>query len=445
MSIHSVDPEKAPVLAPDVVAEPASGETSESEKKLTTSDILPVADGFVPPDGGAVAWMQVFAMFLICTISWGTPSAFGVYQLYYVDTLRLTQSKVSWIGSMQFLLTYGMCTFSGRLADAGYIKSTIGVGAFLTVFGTFMTSLGSEYWHFFLSQGVCVGLGLGTMFMPPLAVASSYFTTRRTMALTCAATGTSIGSVIFPSMIQYLIPQVGFGWAVRVTGFFSLACTGTALLLLKPRLKPRKSGPLVEWNSFKEPPYLLYSIGVFLLYWALFFGSFYINSFARNIIGFSTVDSVQLLLLSNGMSIPARPVAGYIANWHVGAMNTYIVSNIGFGIVTLAWIAVHDRAGMYVLAIFFGLANGICQGLFLASMASLTSDPRKMGTRMGMVHTIVGFATLAGPPTAGAIIDSSGGKYTYAQIWAGLLIIVATGLFVSSRIAKTGLVWKVKI
>ncbi|KAH8895450.1 MFS general substrate transporter [Thozetella sp. PMI_491] len=400
---------------------------------------------FVPPDGGLVAWLQVLATLLVSMISWGCPAAFGVYQLYYRDTLQMSQSSVSWIGSVQFLLTFGMCTFSGRLADAGYIRSTIATGAALVVLGIFMTSIGSQYWHFFLAQGVCVGLGLGIMFMPPLAVASSYFSTRRTMALTCAATGSGIGSVAFPALIQYLIPRIGFGWAVRCSGFLALLCTMTALLLVRPRLRPRRAGPIVDWAAFKEAPYLLYCMAVFILYWAMFLGSFYINGFARNIIGFSTTDSVQLLLISNGMSIPARPIVGYVANWHVGPVNTHIITTILFSLLTFCWVAVHDRAGMYAFTVFFGLVNGVCQGMFLGSLASLTQDPEKMGTRMGMVHTLVAFSTLAGPPTAGAIIDRSGGKYTYALVWAGLVVLIASGLLMASRYARTGPRLRVKI
>jgi MFS family permease len=439
MALMDTDTEKQP--AADKQPEPGSGDNPQ----LDTNELVPQLREFVPPDGGWLAWSQVLATLLTCAISWGLPSAFGVYQLYYRDTLMLPQSQVSWIGSAQFLLTYGICTFSGRLADAGYVRSTMAAGSLLVVVGTFMTSLGTKYWHFFLAQGLCVGLGLGLMFMPPLSVTSSYFLSNRTMALTCAATGTSIGSVVFPAMIQYLIPQVGFGWAVRVSGFVVLFCTAAAIALIRPQLTPRKSGPLVEWEAFKEAPYLLYSIGAFLLYWALFFGAFYINSFARNIIGFSTVDSVQLILIMNGISIPARPIVGYVANWHVGVMNTYIVATVFFGIVTLAWMAVRDRAGMYVIAVFFGLGNGVCQGLFLGSLASLTDDSRRMGTRIGMVHTIVAFATLAGPPTAGAIIDQSGGRYKYAQLWAGVLILIAAALFIGSRAAVVGRVVRVKI
>ncbi|KAB5576320.1 major facilitator superfamily domain-containing protein [Coniochaeta sp. 2T2.1] len=412
----------------------------------TTDNPIPTAaTTFIPPDGSLLAWSQVLATLLTCTISWGLPAAFGVYQLHYRDTLHLPQSQISWIGSVQFFLTYGVCTFSGRLADAGYVRSTMCLGTFLVVFGTFMSSLGTKYWHFFLAQGVCVGLGCGVMFMPPLAVTSSYFSRNRTMALTCAATGTSVGSVIFPAVIQYLMPTLGFGWAVRTSGFVALGCMVAAIALIRPRLEPRRSGPVVEWEAFREVPYALYAGGAFLLYWALFFGAFYINSFARNVIGFSTVDSVQLLIILNGVSIPARPVAGYIANWHVGVMNTYTVATVFFGVVQLAWMAVHDRAGMYVIAVFFGVGNGVCQGLFLGSLASLTKDVTRMGTRIGMVHTLVAFATLAGPPTAGAIIDTSGGRYTYAQVWAGTLILVAAGLFIGARTAVVGKRVMVKI
>jgi MFS transporter, MCT family, solute carrier family 16 (monocarboxylic acid transporters), member 3 len=156
---------------------------------------------------------------------------------------------------------------------------------------------------------------------------------------------------------------------------------------------------------------------------------------------------------------------GYIANYHVGPLNTYIISAVLFSIIMLSWMAVEDRAGLYTYAVFLGLANGVCQGMFLGSLASLTSDSRKMGTRTGMVHGIVGFATLAGPPVsslfdhftwtfsankacskiAGAIIDGSGGRYTYAQIYAGLTILLASCFFMAARYAKTGPHFKVKV
>lgn len=55
----------------------------------------------------------------------------------------------------------------------------------------------------------------------------------------------------------------------------------TINLLLRTRLPPRKSGPLVEWGAFKEPSYVLFTFGVFLLYWTLYFAFFYVRPLPR--------------------------------------------------------------------------------------------------------------------------------------------------------------------
>jgi len=232
---------------------------------------------FDAPDGGVVAWSQVFVSLLVNMLSFGYPSAFGVYQLYYRDNLGLPEAQISWIGSVQTFLAFSMCTISGRLADAGYIRSTVVGGSSLVVLGTFTTSLATEYWQIFLSQGICTGLGLGVMFMPPLTVVSSYFRSKRSYALAVTAMGTGTGSVIFPAVVQYLIPQVGFPWAVRYAGFVALFIAAVSVTLIRPRLAPRKAGPLIEWGAFKEVPYLLYTLGSFLFFWALYFGLFFVR------------------------------------------------------------------------------------------------------------------------------------------------------------------------
>ena len=121
----------------------------------------------------------------------------------------------------------------------------------------------------------------------------------------------------------------------------------------------------------------------------------------------------------------------------------YLIVLCYLAITFYAWIAVVTRTGMYVFAAFWGFAAGASQGCFVGALASLTADPQKMGTRFGMVTTITGFATLAGTPTAGAIIDQSGGVYTWAMVWAGSVAISAFLAMAASRVAVTG--WKLKI
>ncbi|KAM4056084.1 major facilitator superfamily protein [Hirsutella rhossiliensis] len=375
---------------------------------------------FDPPDGGWRAWSQVLAAHLINAMTWGYAATFGVYQLHYVDTLGLPAAQVSWIGSVQVFLSFAVCAVSGRLADAGHARATVAAGCALAVLGTFLTSLATTYWHIFLAQGVCTGLGLGIAFMPAVSVASSYFRRNRPLALAVAAVGTSVGSLVFPATVHYLTPTLGFPWAVRCSAFVALV-------------------------AFRELPYMLFALGSFLNFYVLYFGFFYINSYARNIIGFSSLDSVTLLLITNALGIPTRPLAGYLANNHLGPINVFTLSTVLLCGVVFGWMGVATRTTMYVYSVMFGVAVSANQGTFVAALASLTEDPRKMGIRFGMVETVCSFATLAGPPTAGAIIDRSGGEYRLAQVWGGVVLAAAALTFAASRVAATGWRWRVKI
>jgi MFS family permease len=161
------------------------------------------------------------------------------------------------------------------------------------------------------------------------------------------------------------------------------------------------------------------------------------------VVGFDTESSVQLLLILNGLSVPSRPITGFIADYVFGPVNTFVVATMVLAGMVFAWIGVHTRTDMYVFAVFFGLANGAAQGVFVGALASLTNNPRKMGTRFGMVCTVNAFATMAGPPTAGAIIDRDGGKYVWAQVWAGLVIAVGSCTLAMARCKSTG--WRLKV
>lgn len=265
--------------SPDVEKATKEGPESPPERTIsnTTAPAHPTDDNFNPPDGGLRAWLQVLAAVLINAMTWGYPGSFGVYQLHYEETTGLPSAQISWIGSIQVFLTFGICTVGGRLSDAGLARHTLAAGSFLSVFGTFMTSLATEYWQILLAQGVCTGLGLGLAFMPAVSVASSYFKKKRAFALAVAAVGTSVGSLVFPATVQYLIPQVGFRWAVRCAGFVALVMTLLANGLLKPYVAPRRSGAMIEWNAFRELPYAFFALGAFLNLYALYFGFFYVS------------------------------------------------------------------------------------------------------------------------------------------------------------------------
>ena len=167
----------------------------------------------------------------------------------------------------------------------------------------------------------------------------------------------------------------------------------------------------------------------------LYFAFFYVASFSRDIIGMEYTESLNLLLLMNGVGSFGRLVPNHIAD-RIGPINVFVPVGVLGGVTLICWIAVTNPAGTYAWACCYGIAGGGIQSLFPAGLSSLTTDLRKSGVRMGMVFTTNSFATLIGPPIAGAIISASNGKYYGAQAFAGGTMLLGTGFLVAARIAR---------
>ncbi|KAB8076711.1 major facilitator superfamily domain-containing protein [Aspergillus leporis] len=394
------------------------------------------------PDGGFVAWSQVALAHFVIFNTWGYINSFGVFQTYYTETLGHPPSDISWVGSIQIFLLFFIGTFSGRATDAGYFKATLVLGAVLELFCIFMTSLATKYWQLFLAQGVGQGIGCGLMFCPTIALIPTYFAKKRSIAMGIVASGSATGGLVFPAVVMRLLPQIGYGWTMRILGFISLATLTPCLIFLKQRLPPRQSGPLVEWAAFKEPSYALFAIGMFLDFWGIYVGFFYIGSFARNIIGVSQSTSTDVLLVMNGVGLLGRLIPNLMADWYSGPLNLLIPCSLATGVVAYCWVAVNSLGGLYAFSIFYGLAAAGIQSLFPATLSTLTTDLKKSGVRMGMVLSVVAVAALIGSPIAGALVQLDNGQYLHAQMFMGSAVIAGALTLFAARVAKLGLAWQ---
>lgn len=122
-------------------------------------------------------------------------NTFGAYQTYYEsgELFVSNSSDISWIGSIQAFCLLFVGALTGPVYDAGHFKTLTIVGAFLVVFGQMMTSLCHTYWQVILAQAITIGLGCGCLFVPSVALVSTYFTTKVALALGIVASGSSLG------------------------------------------------------------------------------------------------------------------------------------------------------------------------------------------------------------------------------------------------------------
>lgn len=317
--------------------------------------------------------------------------------------------------------------FSGRALDAGYFKVTFFCGLALQMVGIFTLSVGHEYYQVLLS-GIAQGLGSGMTFTPTVALLATYFTKQRSLAIGIAAAGSGVGGIVYPAAVRSLLPQIGYGWTVRVCGFIMLTLGMSAGLGLRTRVPPRKSGPLVELSAFREPPYTFFCIAGFLFFFGIFFPYYYASSFAREVGGVSYSEAASILIMMNAIGLVSRTLPNYFADKYTGPLLMLVPGLFGTAVVTYGWAGVHDRVGVWVWSAFYGLFAAVIQGMFPATMSSLTFEPQKQGTRMGMGFFIASCGAVAGSPLGGALIQARDGSYLYAQMWAGSSIL-AGGIF----------------
>ncbi|KAJ5479867.1 hypothetical protein N7530_005376 [Penicillium desertorum] len=393
----------------------------------------------MPQTGGITAWLQVLCGHLIVFNVWGYINSYGIFQSYYTTTLNRSSSDISWVGSLQIFFVYFLGTFSGRAMDAGYLRTTLVAGLFLQLLGVFTTSLATSYWQLLLAQGICQGIGDGLLFCPIVALMSTYFTRKRTIAISISACGAATGGLVFPAIAQTLLHRIGFAWTIRVMGFVLLFNAVVVMACVRQRLPPRKLGPLIEFKAFIDLSYTFFAMGTFFCFWAVYYAYYYVRSFSRDIIGVSDYTSFSILMIMNGLGLPGRLVPAYLSDRYFGPVNTFIPVSAAAAILLYCWAAIDSYGGLTAFVVIYGFFGGGVQSLFPSALASLTDEPSKAGVRIGMIFSIVSAGSLTGPPIAGALVDLHGGQYLYAQLFGGTSMMIGCLLLILARYYKCGM------
>ncbi|TVY93615.1 Fujikurins efflux protein [Lachnellula willkommii] len=421
---------------------------ADLEKNGAVPKSTPAPGGINPadfPDGGFEAWLVVLGGWLCLFCSFGWINCIGVFQDYY-QTHPLSQyssSTVSWIPSMEvFMMFLGGPVF-GKLFDNYGPRYLLLTGSFFHVFGLMMTSLSTQYYQFFLAQGVVSALGASAIFYPGMSCVGQWFFKNRAAAYGIMASGSSLGGVIFPIMVTKLIPQIGFPWTMRAAAFMILGMMVIANLTVKARLAP-KPKPLVLMEfvrPLRQPAYALICLAAFTFFFGTFLPfNFVILQAQKN--GMSKNLSDYLLAILNAASIFGRILPGFIAD-RVGRFNVMIATSAFSAIIVLGlWLPSSSNAPIIVFCALYGFSSGAFVSLSPSLIAQI-SPIREIGVRTGTFFFCVALAGLTGSPIGGALLSQDNGEFRYLQIFCGVTMVAGTIFFVASRWVQCG--FKLKI
>ncbi|TFK96236.1 MFS general substrate transporter, partial [Pterulicium gracile] len=368
------------------------------------------------PEGGTRAWLSVLGVWLVQFANYGYTNAYGVYNDYYVRIYLNDRpaSDSSWIGSVQWSFSLIVGLWTGRIFDQGYFYHLMAFGSFLSVFSLFMLSLSQphQYYQIFLSQGVGLGLGIGIVYAPSLGLISHYFNRRRPLALTLAVSGTGLGGMIHPILLNALIySKLGFAGAVRVSAALDAVLLIAALLLMRPRYGHKQGAALQArhvgfWTNLKnfytDPPFVFTSLGLFISSLSILFPTYFLqlNAIKR---GIDPKLAFYTLTMLNGTNFLGRLLSAPIIDWF-GPFNSMTATTFCCAVLIFALQGITDAVGTVVFALLYGFFAGIYGGIAAPLISSLASDRSEVGARIGICWTAASISGLVGSPIAGWLL-----------------------------------------
>ncbi|KAG9388744.1 Major facilitator superfamily domain general substrate transporter [Pyrenophora tritici-repentis] len=96
----------------------------------------------------------------------------------------------------------------------------------------------AEKYYQALAFSILNATGSSLLVTPANASVAHWFNTCRGLASGAAFVGGSFGGVIFPLLLQSLIPKIGCPWSLRVLGLILLLLCDTSVVLCRSRLPP---------------------------------------------------------------------------------------------------------------------------------------------------------------------------------------------------------------
>lgn len=294
------------------------------------------------PEGGLVAWLQVLGAWVLFFNTWGAMNTFGVFQVYYESGVLFDRSAsdIAWIGSIQTFCLQAMGLVAGPIYDRGGFKTLIVTGSIGVVLGYMMLSLVMEprntclelangtmlqcveFWQVLLVQGFLIGIAEGCLFTPMISILPTYFSTKLGLAAGVASSGSSMGGVVYPIVMKFLMYNIGFARTTRVLGSIALSMLLIPIFVMKERVKPalRVSRAFVDVSVFTDRPFIISVVATMVGFIGLTVALFYL-SLSALVQGITDEDtSFYIVPLYNAASVFGRIAPSYLSD-RVGSFN----------------------------------------------------------------------------------------------------------------------------
>ncbi|EFY95232.2 Major facilitator superfamily domain, general substrate transporter [Metarhizium robertsii ARSEF 23] len=332
---------------------------------------------------------------------------------------------------------------AGPIFDAYNVKLLIVPGSMGMVVMAMILSICKEFYQFFLTFSVLGGLSASLLFNPCIATTGQWFGKRRALATGVVCTAGGTGGIVFPLVILYAEPRVGFGWSVRIVGLICAVSALFACRLVKKRLPHNKTaGARMDLGALLDLKYALATLAVFLAELAVLIPYTYISSYALHV-GFEAHMALLMNSLLNVGAIPGRALPGFVAD-RFGAFNSFLVTAAACAasVFSLWYTAAGGRMAVISFTVLFGFWSGATIALTPVCVSRVCRI-EDYGKRSGTTYLVASVGVLVGAPVAGAIIRAGDGSYCGIMVFSGAVYAASAATLYWARGVAAG--WGPKV
>jgi MFS family permease len=326
-------------------------------------------DGSASPAGmgqhsevdGRAAWKVAWITLAILSVSYGSPLLIVVGMRTMQESLGTDRSVIALAGSLVWVGTGAGGILMGWLADRIGLRPTVIFGAVMIAAGLALSSTGSV-WAVYVGHGLMVGLlGNGAVYPPLLVYVSRWFYRRRGAAIALISSGQYVAGVLWPSLLEQGIAEVGWQWVMLGFAGVVLVFVVPTTFFLKPLPVTPQPAPVPSSGASSRrvaglPPNLvqaLLCVAGFCCCIPMSIPQGHLVAFCGDI-GIRPTHGAAMLSVMLAAAFLSRQAWGALAD-RIGGLRTVLAGSASQAIAIASFLLTQDEVGLFAVATVFGL------------------------------------------------------------------------------------------
>ncbi|MFT7601719.1 MAG: MFS family permease [Acidimicrobiales bacterium] len=370
-------------------------------------------------------WLVVAATFVATSTLFGITYSFAIFLDAMSEEFGAGNGATALLFGFTIFFLFMLSLPAGRASDRWGPRPLVLFGALVVTVSLLATSVVGNLTLAYVTYGVGLGVGTACGYVPLVSQVSGWFERRRTAALGIAVSGIGVGTLIGPPLVEQLVDERGWRPAFRVLAVVAAIGLTVAALLAARAPSTGDQEPVDLRAVVRDPLFRALYVTGFLMAIALFVPFVFLKPYAESK-GISSATAATLVSFLGLGSLAGRLALGAIAG-RLGVLRVYQLCFVVQAGSFLLWLV---AGGSYALLAAFAVVLGTSYGGYVALSPAAAAElfgVVGLGTILGAMYTAGGIGGLIGPPSAGWLIDATGG-YEAAIIIAMALGVVATVL-----------------